>query len=75
MQIVKFTVNCPRDYGTIRKMALMVYKHEDGTYMPMPCNGCDFSNASSSCIRCMKDIFEKSLKDPTMQSYKQPITP
>lgn len=72
---ITYQVNCPRDYGKIYSMTILVVKLQDGSYLPSPCNGCDNANGSEKCEKCMQNLFKKSLKDPTMQSYKQPIIP
>lgn len=72
---VTYSVNCPRDFGKVYNMEIRLVKLEDGSYLPSPCNGCDELNGSSVCTRCIESLFKMSLKDPTMQSYPQPITP
>ena len=72
---VTYSVNCPRDFGKVYNMEIRLVKLEDGSYLPSPCNGCDELNGSSVCTRCIESLFKMSLKDPTMQSYTQPITP
>lgn len=72
---VTYSVNCPRDFGKVYSMEIRLVKLEDGSYLPSPCNGCDELNGSSVCTRCIESLFKMSLKDPTMQSYPQPITP
>ena len=72
MEIIKYTVYCPRDYGKIYTMTIRVTKLKDGTLFASPCNGCDYIN---KCNRCITELFKKSVKDPTMQSYEQPIIP
>lgn len=75
MITVTFSVNCPRDFKQVYEMTIYLAKLEDGTYLPSPCNGCENLNGSSVCTACIKSIFEMSLKDATMESYPQPITP
>jgi hypothetical protein len=75
MHEVTFSVNCPRDFGKVYKMTIYLAKLEDGSYLPSPCNGCDNLNGASQCTACVKSIFKMSLKDATMQSFSQPITP
>lgn len=72
---VTYSVNCPRDFGKAYNMEIRLVKLEDGSYLPSPCNGCDELNGSPVCTRCIESLFKMSLKDPTMQSYTQPITP
>jgi hypothetical protein len=72
---VTYSVNCPRDFGKVYKMTISVIKLKDGSYLPSPCNGCEELNGSHVCTRCIESLFKMSLKDPTMQSYSQPITP
>lgn len=75
MKEITYSVNCPRDSNKVYKMSIRLAKLPDGSYLPSPCNGCDNLNGSSVCTRCIKSLFNMSLKDPTMQSYSQPITP
>lgn len=72
---VTYKVNCPRDFKKVYTMTISLAKLPDGSYLPSPCNGCDNLNGSSHCTSCIESLFKMSLKDPTMQSYKQPITP
>ena len=72
---ITYRVNCMRDYGKIYSMTIYVTKLNDGSYLPSPCNGCDKLNASPECNRCIDKLFKLSVKDPSMQSFKQPITP
>ena len=72
---VTYKVNCPRDFGKVYSMTIRLLEHEDGSLLPSPCNGCDELNGSAVCKQCIESLFKMSLKDPTMESYKQPITP
>ena len=72
---VTYKVNCPRDFGKVYSMTIRLLELDDGSLLPSPCNGCDELNGSSACNRCIESLFKMSLKDPTMESYKQPITP
>lgn len=74
MYFVNFTVLCPRD-ARIYKMQIRADKLPDGSLLPSPCNGCDFLNGSPVCAKCIEHIFKKSLTDPLMKSYPQPIHP
>ena len=74
MTTVTYKVNCPRDLGKVYTMTILLAKLENGTYLPAPCNGCENSNGSSKCEYCMESLFKMSLEDPTMQSFKQPIS-
>lgn len=75
MSRVTFKVNCPRDLGIVRSMAIQLVQREDGSYLPAPCSGCEFADGDKACLQCMDRIFQMSLKDLTMKSYPQPITP
>lgn len=75
MHKVTFSVNCHRDFNKVYSMTIYLVKLKDGSYLPSPCNGCENLNGSSVCTRCIESIFKLSLKDATMQSYSQPITP
>lgn len=72
---ITFEVACPRDYGEFRKMTIQLKMTNDGSYLPLPCTGCDFMNGLPECIHCIEGIFKMSLKDPTMQSYPKPVIP
>lgn len=72
---ITYTVNCPRDFGKVYNMTIRLTKLNDGSYLPSPCNGCDNLNGAPECKQCIESLFKMSRKDPTMQSYSQPITP
>lgn len=74
MKEITYEVNCPRDTGNVYKFKIRLYPLEDGSYLPSPCAGCDFANGFDICTLCMKKLSQMSRKDPTMQSYTQPIT-
>lgn len=75
MKQINFTVICPRDFETIRSMTIYLSSHNNASYFPLPCTGCDFANGSVFCSNCIDSIFKMSLKDPTMDSYHKPIVP
>lgn len=75
MTNVTYWVNCPRDFGKVYNMTIRLAKLDDGSFLPSPCNGCYELNGSPACNHCIESLFKMSLKDPTMESYKQPITP
>ena len=75
MTNVTYWVNCPRDSGKVYNMTIRLAKLDDGSFLPSPCNGCEELNGSPTCKQCIDSLFKMSLKDPTMESYKQPITP
>ncbi len=74
MREVTFSVNCPRDLNKVYTMTIRLLQENDGSYLPAPCNGCENSNGLPQCSYCIETIFKMSLKDPTMQSYPEPIT-
>ncbi len=74
MRYIQFDVRCPRDFTTY-KMEIRVAILPDGSLLPSPCNGCDYMNGFEICTKCIDAIFKKSLADPLMKSYSQPIEP
>ena len=72
---VTYTVQCPRDLFKVYSMTIRLAKLDDGSYLPSPCNGCDNLNGAPQCKSCIENLFLKSLKDPTMKSFPQPIVP
>ncbi|MEE0963090.1 MAG: hypothetical protein U0L73_02590 [Ruminococcus bromii] len=75
MNRITFDVRCPRDSGASYKMTILIKQRSDGSYLPLPCTGCDFMNGLPECTYCIEGIFKMSLKDPTMKSYSEPIIP
>ena len=75
MKEITYQVKCPRDFGKVYNMTIRLARLEDGSYLPSPCSGCDNENGLPACVYCVDKLFKMSLKDPTMQSYTQPITP
>ena len=75
MDEITYSVNCPRDFGKVRSVSIRLARQEDGTHLPSPCIGCDYANGSAMCNYCIDCLFKMSLKDTSMQSYSQPITP
>lgn len=75
MKEITYQVQCPRDIGEVYSMTIRLARLKDGSYLPSPCNGCDNLNGLPACAFCIKNLFKMSLKDPTMQSYSQPIIP
>lgn len=75
MKEITYQVRCPRDFGAIYSMTIRLAHLEDGSYLPSPCNGCENLNGLPACSYCVEALFKMSLKDPTMQSYSQPISP
>ncbi|MBQ3021917.1 MAG: hypothetical protein IJD91_01140 [Clostridia bacterium] len=75
MKEITYKVNCPRDFGEVYDMTIQLALQEDGSYLPSPCRGCDNMNGLPQCTYCVSSLFKMSRKDPTMQSYAQPITP
>ena len=53
---INFTVRCPRDNYKERPMQIRLIKKEDGTWFPLPCNGCDELNGSKICEECMASV-------------------
>lgn len=72
---ITYQVKCPRDHGKIYSVTHSVTTLKNGKYLPSPCNGCEHINGSAKCEHCIQSLFKMSLKDPTMESYKQPIIP
>lgn len=64
---------CPKNINNIRKITIYFPKTEDGFILPSPTYGCEFSDGSEACRSCAEHIFNLALKDPTMESYQQPI--
>ena len=66
-------VICPKNVCDIRKITIYLPKTEDGVIFPAPTYGCEFSDGGEACRSCAEHIFKLALKDPTMESYQQPI--
>lgn len=75
MKEITYKVNCPRDLGEVYNITIRLALKEDGSFLPSPCPGCNRMSGIAECTRCVDNLFLMSLKDPTMQSYSQPITP
>ena len=75
MKEITYQVKCPRDFGKIYSITIRLALLEDGSYLPSPCDGCNNMNGLPACIYCVESLFKMSRKDPTMQSYPQPIVP
>lgn len=75
MKYIAYNVHCPRDPDRIYPMTIQLYDMPDGSQLASPCNGCDNCSGHELCDLCMLTLFKLSRKDPTMQSYPQPINP
>lgn len=75
MRTITYKVQCPRDKFAVYEMTVVVATLPDGSLFPSPCNGCDMLDGSKACHECVESLFKKSLKDPSMRSYSQPIVP
>lgn len=55
-QFINFTVRCPGDPCRTEKVQIILTKLPDGSWFPLPCNGCDSLNGTKPCERCCAAI-------------------
>lgn len=73
-QFLNFSVHCLRDPYAIRKMQMRLIQQENGTWFPLPCNGCEELNGAAECVKCTAAITLMFYKNPFLDTSK-PITP
>lgn len=69
----KFKVRCPASAYAVYDMCLY-FTAIDGKPFPLPCNGCDSSNGSETCQKCMADITLMFFHDPDLRTT-EPLVP